>query len=286
MGEEEIAAFLTHLAVNRNVAASTQNQALSALLFLFQQVLDRKLEFISRVERVRRPPKLPVVFTRSEAQSVIAHVGNDYRLLAELLYGSGLRLMECVRLRIKDIDFGYNQITIRGGKGLRERVTLLPARLRQPLHSHIACVKELHERDLARGGGKVYLPSALSRKYPNAQRAWVWQYVFPATKPSLDPRSSEVRRHHIPEKNLQNAVKKAILAAGIAKAASCHTFRHSFATHLLESGYDIRTVQELLGHKDVATTMVYTHVLNKPGLSIRSPLDEPSTPHSQPCFPK
>ncbi len=191
-----------------------------------------------------------------------------------------------MRARIKDIDFGYNQITIRGGKGLRERVTLLPARLRQPLQSHIACVKELHERDLARRGGKVYLPSALSRKYPNAQRAWVWQYVFPATKPSLDPRSGEIRRHHIPEKNLQNAVKKAILAAGIAKAASCHTFRHSFATHLLESGYDIRTVQELLGHKDVATTMVYTHVLNKPGLSIRSPLDEPSTPHSQPCFPK
>jgi integron integrase len=286
MGEQEIAAFLTHLAVNRNVAASTQNQALSALLFLFQQVLDRKLDFIAGVERVRRPPKLPVVLTRNETRSVIAHISGDYRLLAELLYGSGLRLMECVRLRIKDIDFGYNQITVRGGKGLRERVTILPVRLRQPLQSHLARVKQLHERDLARGGGNVYLPSALSRKYPNAQRAWIWQYVFPAAKPSLDPRSGENRRHHIPEKNLQNAVKKAILAADIAKAASCHTFRHSFATHLLESGYDIRTVQELLGHKDVATTMIYTHVLNKPGLGVRSPIDEPSTPHSQPCPPK
>lgn len=274
MGEEEIAAFLTHLAVNRDVAASTQNQALSALLFLFQQVLDRKLDSIAGVERVRRPPKLPVVLTRAEARAILAHLKADYRLMAELLYGSGLRLMEAVRLRVKDIDFGYNQITVREGKGLRERVTLLPERLKQPLHAHLDRVKQIHLGDLARGGGHVYLPFALRRKYPGAQRAWIWQYVFPAGKPAVDPRSGEIRRHHVEEKNLQNAVKLAVQAAGLTKAASCHTFRHSFATHLLENGYDIRTVQELLGHKDVSTTMIYTHVLNKPGLGVRSPLDD------------
>jgi integron integrase len=273
MGEEEIAAFLTHLAVNGHVSASTQNQALSALLFLYQQVLDRKLHFIDKVERVRRPPKLPVVFTRVEARAVLAQLKGDYRLMAELLYGSGLRLMECVRLRVKDIDFGYNQITVRDGKGLRERVTLLPQRLRHPLQLHLERVKELHQHHLANGDGRVHLPFGLRRKYPNADRAWVWQYVFPAARVSTDPRSGETRRHHVSEKNLQNAVKLAIQQARVAKAASCHTFRHSFATHLLENGYDIRTVQELLGHKDVSTTMIYTHVLNKPGLSIRSPLD-------------
>jgi integron integrase len=274
MGEPEIAAFLTNLAVEGHVAASTQNQALSALLFLFQQVLDRKLEFIA-VERVRRPPKLPVVFTRAEARCVLAHLKGDYRIMAHLLYGSGLRLLECLRLRVKDIDFGYRQITVREGKGMRERVTILPERLCRPLQAHLARVKELHHQDLARGSGSVYLPSALHRKYPNAAREWHWQYVFPAEKVSVDPRSGEKRRHHLAERNLQNAVKDALRASGIAKAASCHTFRHSFATHLLENGYDIRTVQELLGHKDVATTMIYTHVCNRPGLNVRSPVDPP-----------
>jgi integron integrase len=277
MGEEEIAAFLSHLAIEQHVAASTQNQAFSALLFLYQQVLEKKLEFISGVERVRRPPKLPVVFTRAEARAVLANLKGDYRLMAHLLYGSGLRLLECLRLRVKDIDFGYRQITVREGKGLRERVTILPDRLIRPLQAHLARVKELHLQDLARGAGAVFLPSALHRKYPRAAREWAWQYVFPAEKLSLDPRGGERRRHHVAERNLQNAVRDAIRAANIAKAASCHTFRHSFATHLLERGYDIRTIQELLGHKDVATTMIYTHVCNRPGLAIRSPVDEPST---------
>jgi integron integrase len=274
MAEREITEFLTHLAVEKHVAASTQNQAFAAILFLYQQVLERKLDFIDNVQRVTRPAKLPVVFTPSEARAVLAHLRGDYRLMAELLYGSGLRLMECLRLRVKDIDFGYNRITVRDAKGMRERVALLPQQVRQPLRAHLDRVKELHRQDLAFGGGKVYLPFGLKRKYPNAERAWIWQYVFAATKPSLDPRSGEQRRHHVLEKNLQNAVKLAIRAAGIKKAASCHTFRHSFATHLLESGYDIRTVQELLGHKNVATTMIYTHVLNRPGLSVRSPLDQ------------
>jgi integron integrase len=274
MGEKEITRFLTHLAVEKNVAASTQNQAFSALLFLYQQVLDRKLDFIDNVQRVTRPAKLPVVFTRAEAHTVLARMHGEHQLMAELLYGAGLRLMECVRLRVKDVDFGYGRITVRDGKGLRQRVTLLPQRLRRPLQLHLAHVRALHQRDLANGGGRVYLPFALGRKYRNAIRSWPWQYVFPAAKLSSDPRSGELRRHHVSEKNLQNAVKLAIQQARISKAASCHTFRHSFATHLLESGYDIRTVQELLGHKDVSTTMIYTHVLNKPGLGICSPLDD------------
>lgn len=274
MGEAEIAQFLSHLAVDKHVAASTQNQAFSALLFLYQQVLDRKLDFIDDVQRVTRPAKLPVVFTPAEARAVLAHLKGEYRLMAELLYGSGLRLMECVRLRVKDIDFGYGHITVRDGKGLRDRITVLPERLRRPLQVHLEHVQEIYERDLARGGGRVYLPFALERKYRNANRSWPWQYVFPAAKLSIDPRLGEMRRHHISEKNLQKAVKTAIERAAIKKAASCHTFRHSFATHLLEKGQDIRTVQELLGHKDVSTTMIYTHVLNKPGLAVRSPLDE------------
>jgi integron integrase len=260
MGEKEITRFLTHLAVEKNVAASTQNQAFSALLFLYQQVLDRKLDFIDNVQRVTRPAKLPVVFTRAEAHAVLARMHGEHQLMAELLYGAGLRLMECVRLRVKDIDFGYGQITVRDGKGLRQRVTLLPKRLRRPLQLHLAHVRALHQRDLANGSGRVYLPFALGRKYRNADRTWPWHYVFPATKLSSDPRSGELRRHHVSEKNLQNAVKLAIQQARISKAASCHTFRHSFATHPLESGYDIRTVQDLLGHKDVSTTMIYTHV--------------------------
>jgi integron integrase len=273
---------LTHLAVDKHVAASTQNQALSALLFLYQQVLERKLDYIDKVERVKRPAKIPVVFTRDEARAVLEQLGGEYRLMAELLYGAGLRLLECLRLRVKDIDFGYAQITVRDGKGMRDRVTVLPERLREPLQLQLAQVQQLHRRDLEGGGGRVYLPFALRRKYPNAERAWAWQYVFPADKPSCDPRSGEKRRHHVGEKNLQNAVKAAIRRARVAKAASCHTFRHSFATHLLENGHDIRSVQELLGHRDVSTTMIYTHVLNRPGLAIRSPLDDVTPPRKFP----
>jgi integron integrase len=276
MGEEEIAQFLSHLAIDRHVAASTQNQAFSALLFLYEQVLERKLDFIAGVERVKRPPKLPVVLTRDEARRVIARLDGDYRMMVELLYGAGLRLMELLRLRVKDIDFGYNQVIIRASKGMRERRSVLPARLKRPLQVHLSGVRETHRSDLGRGGGAVHLPFALSRKYPGASKDWRWQYVFPAPRLSVDPRSHEVRRHHLAEKNLQNAVKNAVRAAGLSKAASCHTFRHSFATHLLESGTDIRSVQELLGHKDISTTMIYTHVLNKPGLGIRSPLDDDS----------
>jgi integron integrase len=273
MGEKEITEFLTHLAVEKSVAASTQNQAFSALLFLYQHVLEQKLDFIDNVQRVTRPAKVPVVLTPSEARNVLAQLKGDYRLMAELLYGSGLRLMECVRLRVKDIDFGYGHITVRDGKGLRDRVTILPERLRHPLRLHLERVQELHQHDLRNGAGRVHLPFALERKYVNAICSWPWQYVFPAAKVSTDPRSSETRRHHVSEKNLQKAAKAAIQRARIRKAASCHTFRHSFATHLLENGYDIRTVQELLGHKDVSTTMIYTHVINKPGIVVRSPLD-------------
>ena len=274
MGEKEISDFLSHLAVERHVSASTQNQAFSALLFLYQQVLDRKLAFINDVQRVTRPAKLPVVFTPAEARAVLAQLKGEYRLMGELLYGSGLRVMECARLRVKDIDFGYGHIMVRDGKGLRDRVTLLAERLRSPLQVHLKHVREMHERDLADGYGRVYLPFALERKYRNANRSWAWQYAFPAPNLSVDPRSGETRRHHVAEKNLQKAVKTAIMRARIGKAASCHTFRHSFATHLLNKGQDIRTVQELLGHKDVSTTMIYTHVLNKPGLAVRSPLDD------------
>jgi integron integrase len=273
MGEGEIAAFLTHLASERNVAAATQNQAFSAILFLYRDVLAMELGFISGIERPTRAPRVPVVFTKEEARSVLAHLKGDYRLMGELLYGAGLRLMECVRLRVKDVDFSYRQIVVRDGKGKRDRVTILPERLQGPLKLHLEGVKALHIQDLAAGFGSVHLPHALAEKNPGAPKAWVWQYVFPASRPSVDPRSGTVQRHHLSEKNLQNAVKEAVRAAGVAKAASCHTFRHSFATHLLENGYDIRTVQELLGHKDVATTMIYTHVLNRPGLGVKSPVD-------------
>ncbi len=242
-------------------------------------------KYSSEIQRVTRPAKLPVVLTPGEARSVLAQLKADYRLMAELLYGSGLRLMECVRLRVKDIDFGYGHITVRDGKGLRDRITILPERLRHPLRLHLDRVQEAHQHDLRNGDGRVHLPFALERKYRNAHRSWAWQYVFPAAKVSTDPRSGEKRRHHVSEKNLQKAVKAAIQRAKIHKAASCHTFRHSFATHLLQNGYDIRTVQELLGHKDVSTTMIYTHVLNKPGLAIRSPLDLPTAGKEAAPFP-
>jgi integron integrase len=270
---EAVRSFLTHLAVNEHVAASTQNQAFNALLFLYRQVLKLEPPNIDGVERARQSKNLPVVFTRDEANAVIAHLKGEHRLIAGLLYGSGLRIMEAVRLRVKDIDFSRNEITVRDGKGEKDRLTMLPQSLKPALAVQVEAVERLHEEDVKRGGGGVYLPYALERKYKNAATEFLWQYVFPAHKLSTDPRSGKTRRHHVSEQNVQRAVKTALRAAGVKKNGSCHAFRHSFATHLLEAGYDIRTVQELLGHKDVRTTMIYTHVLNKGGRGVRSPLD-------------
>lgn len=246
---------------------------LSALLFLYRQVLHIDLPYIEDIERAKRSQRVPVVFTRSEAQAILGYLEGTHHLIASLLYGSGLRVMECLRLRVKDLDFEYRQITVRDGKGSRDRVTMLPTSTIATLQLQLEQAKVLHQLDLSLGYGAVYLPNALERKYPNANREWGWQYVFPSTKRSVDPRSGVVRRHHLSEDSLQRAVKQAMRQAGIVKHGSCHTFRHSFATHLLEDGYDIRTVQELLGHKDVKTTMIYTHVLNRGGRGVRSPLD-------------
>ncbi len=273
MGEFEVTQFLTHLAVEGKVSASTQNQALSAVLFLYREVLKKDLGWLNDVEWAKKPERLPVVFTKEEVKAILVRLEGTKWLMASLLYGSGLRLMECVRLRVKDLDFEYNQIVVRDAKGWKDRVTMLPVSLKEPLKKHLERVKAIHEEDLKEGFGEVYLPFAFERKFPNANREWGWQYVFPATKRSIDPRSGREMRHHIDETVLQRAVKAAIRSAGIAKNGSCHTFRHSFATHLLEAGYDIRTVQELLGHKDVSTTMIYTHVLNKGGKGVHSPLD-------------
>ena len=273
MGEPEVEAFLTHLAVNRNVAASTQNQAFSALLFLYREVLQQELAVVN-AKRAKKPSRLPVVLTQDEVQNLFAHLQGVHHLMASLLYGAGLRLMECVRLRVKDVDFDYGQILVRDGKGQKDRVTMLPQSVVGLLRHHLDKVRLIHEQDLKDGFGEVYLPYALSRKYPRARFEWGWQYVFPSQKRSVDPRSGQERRHHLNEQTLQRAIKKAIRAAGIHKPASTHTLRHSFATHLLESGYDIRTVQELLGHKDVSTTMIYTHVLNRGGHGVVSPLDK------------
>ncbi|MGI9087094.1 MAG: integron integrase [Chthoniobacterales bacterium] len=277
MGADEVKAFLSHLATELDVAASTQNQAFSALLFLYREVLNQKLPWIDDITRAKRLPKLPVVFTQAEARAVLARIQGTPRLMAHLLYGSGLRVMECVRLRVKDVDLGYLQITVRSGKGGRDRRTMVPVFLVEALRKQVERVAELHNEDLSAGAGEVNLPGALARKYPQAGRERGWQYLFPAARRTIvadENRRSCERRHHVDESLLQRAVKRAVREAGVNKAASCHTFRHSFATHLLENGYDIRTVQELLGHKDVSTTQIYTHVLNRPGLSVRSPLDQ------------
>jgi integron integrase len=272
IGAGEVEEFLTHLAVEKNVAASTQNQALNAIVFLYKEVLGIELGPLHR-EQAKRPEKLPVAFSRKEVKAVMAHLDGIYWLMVQLLYGAGLRLMECVRLRVKEVDFDYPQILVRDGKGAKDRVTMLPHIIEEPLRQQIQKVRLLHEKDLAEGFGEVYLPYALERKYPTASKELKWQYVFPARNRSVDPRSGKTMRHHLDEKSLQRAVKKAIIAAGVNKLGSCHTFRHSFATHLLEAGYDIRTVQELLGPKDVSTTMIYTHVLNRGGKGVISPAD-------------
>jgi integron integrase len=273
MGAAEIRAFLSYLATHEHVAASTQNSALNALLFLYRSVLQQPFPHVEAIERAKRPRRLPTVFRRDEVHAILSRLTGMPHLMTSLLYGAGLRLLECVRLRVKDVDFSYHQITVRDGKGAQDRVTMLPRALAEPLQRHLARVKLLHEEDLLEGYGEVYLPYAFDRKDPKAGTAWVWQYIFPAAKRSIDPRSGVERRHHVSEAVLQRAVKEALRRTGIPKHGSCHTLRHSFATHLLEDGYDIRTVQELLGHKDVSTTMVYTHVLQRGGRGVHSPLD-------------
>jgi integron integrase len=273
MGANEVTAFLSHLALDRAVAAATQNQALAALLFLYSEVLGQALPWMDGITRAKRPVTVPVVLTRDEVRALLAQLDGTKWLMASLLYGAGLRLRECLHLRVKDVDFSYSQITVRRGKGEKDRVTMLPAPLADPLRSHLARVRSLHERDLAQGFGEVEMPDALARKYPRAGRECGWQYVFPSRKMSVDPRTGTTRRHHVYDDVLPRGITQAARAAGIAKPAGCHTLRHSFATHLLQAGYDIRTVQELLGHADVSTTMIYTHVLNKGGRGVRSPLD-------------
>ena len=273
MGATEVQDFLSHLAVVGKVSASTQNQAKSALLFLYKEVLASELPWLKGIESAKTSQRLPVVLTEDEVRSVLARTEGTPGLMLRLIYGTGMRIMECSRLRVKDLEFSRREILIREGKGAKDRITMLPTSLCTPLAEHLLRVKRLHEDDLAAGGGDVYLPFALERKYPNANREWGWQYVFPARRRSTDPRSGLVRRHHADEKAIQRAMKQAVRDAGIAKPATPHTLRHSFATHLLQAGYDIRTVQELLGHQDVSTTMIYTHVLNRGGRGVLSPLD-------------
>ena len=265
--------FVSSLAIRGGVSASTQNQATAALCFLYRDVLGAPLESVGEVMRAKRPHRIPVVLSRAEVEEVLKRLRGPSLLVASLLYGSGLRLMEAMTLRVKDLDFGQRAVVVRGGKGAKDRVTVMPAASADALQRHLGRVRAIHQRDLAAGGGGVALPEALARKFPGHARSWSWQWVFPAARRYLDPGTGEPRRHHLHESSVQRAVHDAILAAGITKSASCHTFRHSFATHLLEDGYDIRTVQELLGHRDVATTMIYTHVLNRPGRGVLSPLD-------------
>jgi integron integrase len=273
MGETEIGQFLSSLARASHVSASTQNQALNALLFLYHQVLEKKIGLIQGVVRAKKPRRLPVVLTQEEVRRVLSGLAGTPWLMAMLLYGAGLQLMECCRLRVKDIDFSRNQIVVRAGKGDKDRYTMLPAAVKKPLWAHLQAVRRQHERDLQKGLGRVALPHALERKYPSAAKEWGWQWVFPASSHYADRTTGERRRHHLHESVLQRAFKEARLRAGVFKPAGCHTLRHSFGTHLLESGYDIRTVQELLGHRDVNTTMIYTHVLNRGGRGVQSPVD-------------
>lgn len=274
MGKIEVEAFLSHLATEPNVSASTQTQALSASLFLYKEVLELELPWLDDVVRAKKPVRLPTVLTQEETLALLAKVDDaEMKLIVGLLYGSGLRLLEALRLRMKDVDLTRREIVVRDGKGSKDRVTMLPAKLVEPLRAKIVWRKAMHDADLADGKGDVWLPDALAVKYPNAPRQFGWQYVFPAAGYSVDPRTRAVRRHHVDEKRVQRAVKIAAERAGIFKTVSPHTLRHSFATHLLEGGYDIRTVQELLGHSDVSTTMIYTHVLNKGGRGVASPLD-------------
>lgn len=273
MGRAEIEAFLTHLAEKENVAASTQNQALSAILFLYRSVLDKPPKFPIDAIRARRSETVPTVLSREEARLVLSCLSGQHLLMTELLYGSGLRSAECVRLRVKDLDFALHQVVVRDGKGAKDRFTVLPESLVESLKSQLRRIKMIHKRDLRTGHGAVHLPYSLARKYPGAEQEWIWQYIFPSPRLTPDPRSGIVRRHHLSPSSLHKAVKSASSLARINKRVTCHTFRHSFATHLLEDGYDIRTVQDLLGHKDVKTTMIYTHVLKRGGLAVRSPLD-------------
>lgn len=273
MGAAEVEQFLNHLVLKRGVSASTQAQALNAIVFLYKQVLEMEVGNFDNLRKSNKPKRLPVVLSVSEVGQVLSLLDGRNRLMASLLYGAGLRLMECVRLRIQDIDFDYAQLHVRNGKGQKDRVTTLPKSLFNDLRAQMEQARLIHQVDLQDGFGEVWLPPALGRKYPKAGIEWGWQYLFPASKRSIDPTSGKERRHHIDEKVLQRAVKQAVRQSGIAKRASCHTFRHSFATHLLERGQDIRTVQELLGHSDVSTTMIYTHVLNQGGRGVQSPLD-------------
>jgi integron integrase len=273
MGEQEIRNFLTHLAERETVAASTQNVAFNAILFLYKHVLQKDLGNIGEFLRANRPRHLPVVFTHEEAQAVLNQRKGANKLRASLLYGSGLRLFECLKLRVQDVDFGMNQIIVRDGKGEKDRVTILPSSLVPALKTQLEKVREVHEMDFAAGYGEVSLPYALERKYVNASKSWNWQYIFPASQRSRDPHSGKIKRHHVDESSVQRDVKQAIVRAKIFKHGSCHSFRHSFATRLLETGYDIRTVQQLLGHKDIRTTMIYLHVMNKGALGVHSPLD-------------
>lgn len=274
MGAAEVEQFLTYLAVQGKVSASTQNQAKSALLFLYKEVLAVELPWLDNVQQAKTPQRLPVVLSREEVQAILSRLQGTNWLVASLLYGTGMRILECLRLRVKDVDFNRREILIRDAKGFKDRVTMLPLSLSAPLQAHVVEVRSVHNNDLTQGFGTVYLPYALARKYPQAASEWAWQYVFPAANLSTDPISGARRRHHVLEQNIQRAVKQAVRAADLQKPATPHTLRHSFATHLLEGGYDIRTVQELLGHKDVSTTMIYTHVLNKGGKGVTSPLDQ------------
>ncbi|OGO47220.1 MAG: integrase [Chloroflexi bacterium RBG_16_63_12] len=273
MGEAEVTRFLTHQAVSKKVSASTQNQALSALIFLYREVLRLDLPWLDGVVRAKRPARLPLVLSREEAGALLQELQGTERIMASLLYGAGLRLLECCRLRVKDLDFARRELTVREGKGAKDRMAPLPQKLAPPLAAHLERVRRQHAEDLRAGAGSVELPFALERKYPTAPWEWGWQWVFPATRFYTDPGSGRRRRHHLHESVLQRALRQAVIKARIAKRATCHTLRHSFATHLLEDGYDIRTIQELLGHRDVSTTMIYTHVLNRGGRGVRSPLD-------------